>query len=140
VGRVAITPIGAREAIINMKLAPTGVGGGLSAVIPEGYRAMTIRADDMVGVSSFVGPGSLVDIVNITVPGSQARPMNALISTMVLQDIKVLASGTNDSSENPRQRSEVNTVTVQVTPEQAEKLVLASNGGRLKIVTRQSKP
>jgi pilus assembly protein CpaB len=141
VGRVAITPIGAREAIINMKLSPTGVGGGLSAVIPEGYRAMTITADDIVGVSSFVGPGSLVDIVNITVPGSQAGPMNALITRMVLQDIKVLASGTrNDSSENPRQRSEVNTVTVQVTPKQAEKLVLAANEGRLKVVTRQSKP
>lgn len=136
VGRVAIIPIGAREAIINTKLAPTGVGGGLSAVIPEGYRAMTLTFDDMEGVSSFVGPGSLVDIVNLTFLGSQARPMNAPISTMVLQDVKVLVSGT----KNPRQRSGVNTVTVQVTPEQAEKLVVAANGSRLKLVTRQSKP
>src|SRR4029453_7326380 len=57
VGRVAITPIGIRETITNMKLAPAGTGGGLSAVIPEGYRAMTVKVDDVVGVSGFIMPG-----------------------------------------------------------------------------------
>src|SRR6266404_9947107 len=51
VGRVAVTPIGVREPITTMKLAPEGVGAGLSAVIPEGYRAMTVKVDDVVGVS-----------------------------------------------------------------------------------------
>ncbi len=71
VGRVAITPIGVRETITTLKLAPAGVGAGLSAVIPEGYRAMTVKVDDVVGVSGFIMPGSFVDVVAIIVPISQ---------------------------------------------------------------------
>jgi pilus assembly protein CpaB len=136
VGRVAITPIGTRETVTNMKLAPAGTGGGLSAVIPEGYRAMTIKVDDVVGVSGFIMPGSFVDIVAIILP---IGPVGASgpISKIVLQNIKVLASGTKiDSPENQRTPSEVKAVTVQVTPEQAEKLVLAANEGKLQLVMR----
>src|SRR6266498_5249129 len=68
VGRVAITPIGVREMITNMKLAPAGTGAGLSAVIPEGYRAMTVKVDDVVGVSGFIMPGSFGDVVAIINP------------------------------------------------------------------------
>ena len=50
VGRVAITPIGIREPVTTLKLAPEGMGAGLSAVIPESYRAMTVKVDDVVGV------------------------------------------------------------------------------------------
>jgi pilus assembly protein CpaB len=136
VGRVAITPIGVRETITNMKLAPEGTGAGLSAVIPEGYRAMTVKVDDVVGVSGFIMPGSFVDVVAIITPVAQAGA-NGPISKIVLQNIKVLASGAKiDSPENQRQPSEVKAVTLQVTPEQAEKLVLASNGGRLQLVMR----
>ena len=136
VGRVAITPIGVRETITNMKLAPEGTGAGLSAVIPEGYRAMTVKVDDVVGVSGFIMPGSFVDVVAIITPSAQSGA-NGPISKIVLQNIKVLASGAKiDSPENQRQPSEVKAVTLQVTPEQAEKLVLASNGGRLQLVMR----
>ena len=137
VGRVAITPIGMRETITNMKLAPEGTGAGLSAVIPEGYRAMTVKVDDVVGVSGFIMPGSFVDVVAIIVPVSQAGATNGPISKIVLQNIKVLASGAKiDSPENQRQPSEVKAVTLQVTPEQAEKLVLAANEGKLQLVMR----
>src|SRR6266540_889882 len=137
VGRVAITPIGVRETITNMKLAPEGTGAGLSAVIPEGYRAMTVKVDDVVGVSGFIMPGSFVDVVAIINPVGQTGAANGPISKIVLQNIKVLASGTKiDSPENQRQPSDVKAVTLQVTPEQAEKLVLASNGSRLQLVMR----
>jgi pilus assembly protein CpaB len=138
VGRVAITPIGTREAVTNMKLAPAGTGGGLSAVIPEGYRAMTIKVDDVVGVSGFIMPGSFVDIVAIVTPVGQTGGANiGPISKIVLQNIKVLASGAKiDSPENQRTPAEVKAVTVQVTPEQAEKLVLAANEGKLQLVMR----
>jgi pilus assembly protein CpaB len=137
VGRVAITPIGVRETITNMKLAPSGVGAGLSAVIPEGYRAMTVKVDDVVGVSGFIMPGSFVDVIAIIVPISAAGAANGPISKIVLQNIKVLASGAKiDSPENQRQPSEVKAVTLQVTPEQAEKLVLAANEGKLQLVMR----
>lgn len=138
VGRVAITPIGVRETITNMKLAPAGTGGGLSAVIPEGYRAMTVKVDDVVGVSGFIMPGSFVDVVAIIVPpGQQGNEGQGPISKIVLQSIKVLASGAKiDSPENQRDPTSVKAVTLQVTPEQAEKLVLAANEGKLQLVMR----
>jgi pilus assembly protein CpaB len=137
VGRVAITPIGVRETITNMKLAPAGTGAGLSAVIPEGYRAMTVKVDDIVGVSGFIMPGSFVDVVAIVIPLAQGEAANGPISKIVLQNIKVLASGAKiDSPENQRQPSAVTAVTLQVTPEQAEKLVLAANEGKLQLVMR----
>src|SRR2546428_5767988 len=138
VGRVAITPIGLRETITNMKLAPEGTGGGLPAVIPEGYRAMTVKVDDVVGVSGFIMPGSFVDVVAIIVPpSSQGGDRQEAISKIVLQSIKVLASGPRlDSPENEREPTSVKAVTLQVTPEQAEKLVLAANEGKLQLVMR----
>jgi pilus assembly protein CpaB len=120
-----------------MKLAPEGVGAGLQAVIPEGYRAMTVRVDDVVGVSGFVGPGSYVDVVAVIVPVNQTSASQGPISKIVLQNIKVLASGGSiDSPENQRQPSSVNAVTLMVTPEQAEKLVLAANESKLQLVMR----
>ena len=135
VGRVAVIPIGVRETITFSKLAPEGTEGGLSAVIPQGYRAMTVKVDDVVGVQGFIMPGSFVDVVAIIVPpGDQTR---GPISKIVLQSIKVLASGPKiDTPENQRTPSEVRSVTLQVTPEQAEKLVLAANEGKLQLVMR----
>jgi pilus assembly protein CpaB len=138
VGRVAIQAIGVRETLTNMKLAPEGTGGGLSAVIPEGYRAVTVKVDDVVGISGFVMPGSYVDVVAVVNPqtqeGVQAR---GPISKIVLQHIKVLASGPKlDSPEDQRQPTSVKAVTLMVTPEQAEKLVLAEHEGKLQLVMR----
>src|SRR5438093_365582 len=137
-GRIAITPIGLRETVTNLKLAPEGMGGGLPAVIPEGYRAMTVKVDDVVGVSGFIMPGSFVDVVAIIVPpSSQGGDRQEAISKIVLQSIKVLASGPRlDSPENEREPTSVKAVTLQVTPEQAEKLVLAANEGKLQLVMR----
>lgn len=137
VGRVAVTAIGVRDPITNLKLAPEGVGAGLSAVIPEGYRAMTVKVDDVVGVNGFVMPGSYVDVVAVIVPVAQTAGAQGPISKTVLQNIKVLASGPKiDSPQDQRQPSEVKAVTLQVTPTEAEKLVLAANEGKLQLVMR----
>src|SRR5260370_16853501 len=93
---------------------------------------MTVKVDDVVGVSGFIMPGSFVDVVAIITPLSQAGAANGPISKIVLQNIKVLASGAKiDSPENQRQPSEVKAVTPQVTPEQAENLLLPANEGQL---------
>jgi len=135
--RVAVTPIGLREPITNMKLAPEGTAGGLQAVIPEGYRAMTVRVDDVVGVSGFVSAGSYVDVVAVIVPTNQSAAAQGPISKIVLQNIKVLASGAKlDRPNDQREPVSVNVVTLQVTPEQAEKLVLAANESKLQLVMR----
>jgi pilus assembly protein CpaB len=138
VGRVVIQPIGLRETITNTKLAPEGTGGGLQAVIPEGYRAVTVKVDDVVGISGFVMPGSYVDVVAVVTPQSQEGAQSqGPISKIVLQHIKVLASGPKiDSPENQREPTSVKAVTLMVLPEQAEKLVLAANEGKLQLVMR----
>jgi pilus assembly protein CpaB len=133
-GRVAVIPIGVKEPITNNKLAPEGEGAGLGVLIPEGYRAMTVKVDDVVGVSGFVQPGSFVDIVAVVTPTQNTQ---GPISKIVLQNIKVLASGPKiDSPQNQREPHSVSAVTVLVTPEQAEKLVLATSEGRLQLVMR----
>ena len=138
VGRVAVTNIPAREPVTDFKLAPEGSAGGLSAVIPEGYRAMTVKVDDVVGISGFVMPGALVDVVVVINPADQSMQQNP-ISKIVLQNIKVLANGQNiDRPKNDREAESVKAVTLQVTPDQAEKLALAATEGKLQLVMRNS--
>ena len=134
-GRVAVVNIAAREPITESRLAAEGTAAGLSAIIPEGYRAMTVKVDDAAGISGFIQPGTLVDVVVTIDPEGIAR--QDPISKIVLQNIKVLASGQNiDKPENEREANSVKAVTLQVTPEQAEKLALASSEGKLQLVMR----
>lgn len=138
IGRVTLSSIAAREAVTELKLAPEGATGGLSAVIPDGYRAMTVKVDEVVGVSGFITPGTLVDIVVVIAPPENSKSRDT-ISKIVLQNIKVLASGQNiDRPKDDREASAVRSVTLQVTPEQAEKLALATTEGKLQLVMRNS--
>ena len=137
-GRVAVVRISAREPITESRLAPEGTAAGLSAIIPEGYRAMNVRVDDVVGISGFIMPGTLVDIVVVIEPPDNTQNRER-ISKIVLQNIKVLANGANlDKPKNEKEAERVKTVTLQVTPDQAEKLALASSEGRLQLVMRNS--
>jgi len=137
-GRVAVTNIAPREPITEARLAPEGTAGGLSAVIPEGYRAMTVKVDDVVGISGFIMPGTLVDVVVVIDPAEKVG-MQDPISKIVLQNIKVLANGQNiDKPEDQREANSVKAVTLLVLPEQAEKLALAASEGHLQLVMRNS--
>ena len=139
IGRVVVTAISPKDPVTESKLAPVGSLGGLSSVIPEGYRAMTVKVDDVVGVSGFILPGTLVDVVVVIQP-PKGTANEEMISKIVLQNIKVLASGQNiDKPKNDREvERSVKAVTLQVTPEQAEKLALASSEGKLQLVMRNS--
>jgi len=139
IGRVVTTAISPRDPVTEAKLAPVGSIGGLSSVIPEGYRAMTVKVDDVIGVSGFIMPGTLVDVVVVIQP-PKGTANEEMISKIVLQNIKVLASGQNiDKPKNDREvERSVRAVTLQVTPEQAEKLALASSEGKLQLVMRNS--
>ncbi|HXQ72814.1 MAG TPA: Flp pilus assembly protein CpaB, partial [Pyrinomonadaceae bacterium] len=135
-GRVAVVNIAAREPITESRLAPEGTAAGLSAVIPEGYRAMTVKVDDAAGISGFIMPGTMVDVV-VTIDPREGSGMQDPISKIVLQNIKVLANGQNiDKPENEREANSVKAVTLQVTPEEAEKLALATTEGKLQLVMR----
>jgi len=135
-GRVAVTNIAPREPVTESRLAPEGTAAGLSAVIPEGFRAMTVKVDDAAGISGFIQPGTLVDVVVVIDP-REGSGMQDPVSKIVLQNIKVLANGQNiDKPKDEREANSVKAVTLQVTPEQAEKLALAANEGKLQLVMR----
>ena len=136
VGRVTVVGVAARETVTDFKLAPEGSQGGISAVIPAGYRAMTVKVDDVIGVAGFLQPGTMVDVLTVIDPPGNNISSNP-ISKIVLQNVKVLASGQNlDKPKDEREADTVKAVTLQVTPDQAEKLALASTEGKLRLMLR----
>ncbi|MFZ4874023.1 Flp pilus assembly protein CpaB [Janthinobacterium sp. Mn2066] len=135
--RVTRTSIQHGEAILDSKLAPPGTQGGLSAVVGEGKRAMTVRVNDVVGVAGFALPGNYVDILvntqdDMAKNGSGRDPS---ISKIVLERILVLAIA-QESNRDDTKPKVVNAVTLELTPEQAEKLDLARSVGTLSLVLR----
>ena len=135
--RVTRTSIQHGEPIMESKLAPPGTQGGLSAVVGEGKRAMTVRVNDVVGVAGFALPGNYVDILvntqdDAAKTGSGRDPS---ISKIVLERILVLAIA-QESNRDDTKPKVVNAVTLELTPEQAEKLDLARSVGTLSLVLR----
>jgi len=135
-GRVARTDIARGEPVLESKLAPAGTLGGLSAVVSAGQRAMTVRVNDVVGVAGFALPGNFVDIlVNLQAPGADFGQREASISKIVLERILVLAVAQDSVVDDTKPRV-VNAVTLQLTPDQVEKLDLARSIGTLSLVLR----
>jgi pilus assembly protein CpaB len=135
-GRVVKSSIARGEPLIEAKLAPVGTKGGLSAVVAEGKRAMTVRVNDVVGVAGFALPGNYVDImVSTQNEGGRQNDQDRAISKIVLERILVLAVA-QESNRDETKPKVVNAVTLEVTPEQAENLDLARSVGTLSLVLR----
>lgn len=135
-GRVLKTSLLRGEPVLDAKLAPQGTKGGLSAVIGDGRRAITVRVNDVIGVAGFALPGNYVDIiVNTQRETSDRDAPNRNISKIVLERILVLAVAQEVSRDETKPRV-VNAVTLEVTPDQAEKLDLARSVGTLSLVLR----
>jgi len=124
------------EPVLDSKLAPVGSKGGLSAVVAEGKRAMTVRVNDVVGVAGFALPGNYVDIiVNTQEESAKSGNKDQQISKIVLEHILVLAIAQEVGRDETKPKV-VSAVTVEVTPEQAERLDLARSVGTLSLVLR----
>ena len=135
-GRVVKSSIQRGEAILSNKLAPVGTQGGLSAVIAEGKRAMTVRVNDVVGVAGFALPGNYVDVMVNTQQDKDVRTdENRQISKTVLEHVLVLAVA-QEAGRDETKPKVVNAVTLELTPEDTEKLDLARNVGTLSLVLR----
>lgn len=128
--RVLNTSVLSGEPIVEGKLAPVGAKGGLSAVIGAGKRAMTVKVNEVIGVAGFALPGNRVDIM-VSAQDDQNKP----ISKIVLEQILVLAVA-QEASRDETKPKVVSAVTLEVTPEQAERLDLARNVGTLSLVLR----
>jgi pilus assembly protein CpaB len=133
VGRVAMREFVPGEPVVESKLVPTQkVGGILSLKIPPGMRAFSVRVDEVVGVGGFIVPDARVDVIVTT---SGASREGEQISKIVLENIQVLAAGQIMEQKGSKPAA-VSTVTLAVSPEDAEKLALASNDGRIQLVLR----
>jgi pilus assembly protein CpaB len=138
VDRVVRTSIQRGEPLLDAKLAPLGTKGGLSAIVAEGKRAITVRVNDVVGVAGFALPGNYVDIlVNTQEEGTGGAGSNQdrSVSKIVLEHILVLAVA-QEAGRDETKPKVVNAVTLEVTPEEAEKLDLARSVGTLSLVLR----
>lgn len=132
-GRVLTAPLNKNEPIVESRLAPLDVTvGGVSAVLKPGKRAIAVKGDKVIGISGFIKPGNLVDIlVTIKDPRTDKET-----TKLVLEKIPVLATGTEIQENRKGEPAPVDVYTLEVTPEEGEKLSLAATQGRLNFALR----
>jgi len=137
IGRTLIQPIRANEPVTEARLAPTSVTtGGVAAVITAKKRAMSVKVDKVVGVSGYVHPGNRVDVL-VTLD-QQKGEISSAITKIVLENILVLASGPefNEPRKKGEKPNDVDVITLEVTPQEGEKLALAATEGKLQLALR----
>ena len=133
-GRIVLMPVKRNEPILESKLAPLSLGSGkMVALMDPKKRAMAVKVDEVVGVAGFINPGDRVDVLVTIQPGKNRE----MISKMVLENSLVLATGTEmerKSKDEPARPVKV--MTLEVAPEEAERLALAATRGRLRLALR----
>lgn len=134
VGRGLISDVRLNEPIIEGELAEKGSGAGLPIIFPEGMRAVSVRVDDIVQVAGFVTPRTRVDVL-LTMRPTQGNTDQTYTQT-ILQNLTVLAAGQTVQQDAEGKPMQVSVVTLMVTPEQGEKLVLAAAQGRIQLALR----
>src|SRR6185436_8508446 len=132
-GRVARRPMSAGEPVLESALLPAGSQAGLVSVIAPTRRAVSVKVDPVVGVAGFVVPGSHVDVlVTVSRVDTDGRPY----SKIVLQDVQVLAIDQKLEEAKEGEPELVQVVTVETSPQDAEKLTYAAHEGRLQLALR----
>jgi pilus assembly protein CpaB len=134
--RGVILPIGKGEFILPSKLAAANAGAGLASMIPQGMRAVSVRVNDVVSVAGFVQPGSRVDVLSTSSSGGNGERQ----TTTVLENVAVIAVGKNltrnTGAETQTSSPMVSVITLLVSPDDAQKLALASQEGRIQLALR----
>jgi pilus assembly protein CpaB len=134
VGRGLIMPVVQNEPFLPGKLASKEAGAGLPPVIAPGFRALSVRVNDVIGVAGYVLPGTRVDVVATVNPTQQATDVT---SKVILTNVLVLASGTKiERDVEGNKPIAVTVVTLLVNPAEAERLTLASTEGKIQLALR----
>jgi pilus assembly protein CpaB len=133
VGRGLMGNLQENEPLLESKLAPKGAGGGLPIIINEGKRGLTMRVNEVSGVSGFVTPNTRVDVL-LTMENQNTNGEPA--TRIIMQDMRVLAAGQSIQPDKEGKPQSVPVVTFHVTPEQAETLALASQQGSIQLALR----
>ncbi len=131
-GHGVIVPISKGEFILPNRLAGENAGSGLPSLIPPGMRAVSVRVNEVVSVAGFVTPGTRVDVLLTGTPGSTGEQQ----TTTVLQNVAVLASGHTLERTATGEAQTTAVITLLVSPDDAQRLTLASYGGHIQLALR----
>ena len=132
VGRGVILPISQGEFILPSKLAGENAGYGLPGLIPPGMRAMSVRVNEVVSVAGFVLPGTRVDVLLTGTPGGNGDQQ----TTTVLENVAVIAVGPHLERNSSGEPQSSPVITLLVSPDDSQRLTLASTEGRIQLVLR----
>jgi pilus assembly protein CpaB len=133
IGRVTRVPIFSGEPIVPGRLAPAGTGPGLEVKITPGKRAMAVRIDDVAGLSGLIQPNSRVDVL-VTLRGLTGAVQQ--VSKLFMENMRVLSVGQQIQRGNDGRPINATTATLEVTPEEAERLAVAMSQGSIHLVLR----
>jgi pilus assembly protein CpaB len=133
--RTTLASIEQGEPILSSRVTGPGQRASLSTMIDPDKRAITIRVDDVRGVAGFILPGDRVDVVLIRSESDSSGRKD--YSDLLLQDVKVIAVD-QISAEQKDRPTVAKAVTLQVTPEQAQKISLATDVGHLSLILRKA--
>jgi pilus assembly protein CpaB len=129
--RAAVLPISKGEFILKNKLAALEAGSGLPSMIPAGMRAVSVRVNDVVSVAGFVQPGTHVDVLATGNQGGSERQ-----TVTVLENVKVIAVGGSLLERIAGGETSAAVITLLVSPDDAQKLALVSQEGRIQLALR----
>lgn len=134
-GRVLLSPVKANEPVLESRLAPTTIrSGGIAAVVTPNNRAMSVKVDRISGIAGFIHPGNRVDVL-VTLQDQERD--RAPVTKTVLENILVLAAGPQVEADGKRERpAQVDVITLEVTPGEAERLALAASEGKIQLALR----
>jgi len=131
-GRVTRVNVFNGEPIVPGRLAPAGTGSGLEIKIPPGQRAMAVRINDVAGISGLIQPNSRVDVL-VTIVDQTTTKQTA---KLFMENMRVLSVGTEIQRDASGKANAATTVTLGVTPAEAERLAIAMNTGSIQLVLR----
>ena len=132
VGRGAILPIAKGEFFLPNKLAGENAGSGMPSLIPPGMRAVSVRVNEVIGVAGFVVPGTRVDVLLTGNPTGAAEQR----TTTVLENVAVIATGQKLERNTAGDPQVTPVITLLVSPDDAQKLTLATTEGRIQLALR----
>ena len=132
IGHGVIVPISKGEFVLPNRLAGENAGSGLPALIPPGMRAVSVRVNEVVSVAGFVTPGTRVDVLLTGTPAGGSEDQ----TTTVLQNVAVLASGHTLERTSTGEAQTTAVITLLVTPDDAQRLALASSEGHIQLALR----
>jgi pilus assembly protein CpaB len=134
VGRVTRVAVFKGEPIVPGRLAPVGTGPGLEVKITPGKRAMALRINDVAGISGFIQPNSRVDVM-VTL-ANQAEGQKQQVAKLFMENMRVLSVGHEVQRDAQGKPMNATTATLEVTPQEAERLAVAASQGSIQLVLR----